>query len=165
MWGLFLCRVCGNEGRGRCGRCVRVAAVAVCARDVLKRPLPCRVCSLCRSDRGGVSSHVAVFVFGRSAATVAGRVAVGSWNADGMPCVMSGRAERVRPDVLQLWCQRWNVCSLPLSGDVWPRVRQQVRPYDVPDMVLPHVPPGIRAEVIHGTRHALYIGASYMVHL
>lgn len=82
-----------------CGRGVRVAAVAVCARDVLNRPLPCRVCSLCRSDRGGVSSHVAVFVFGRSAATVAGRVAVGSWNADGMPCVMSG-CEDVRPVVV-----------------------------------------------------------------
>ena len=32
--------------------------------------------------------------------------------------------------VLQLWCQRWNVCRLTLSGDVWPRVRQQVRPYE-----------------------------------
>ena len=109
MWGLFLCRVCGNEGRGSCGRggrvtlaCRGVAAVAVCARDVLKRPLPCRVCSLCRSDSGGVSSHVAVFVFGRSAAKVAGRVAVGSLNADGMPCMVSGR-EDVRPVVVFLW--------------------------------------------------------------
>lgn len=100
-----------------CGRGVRVAAVAVCARDVLKRPLPCRVCSLCRSDRGGVSSHVAVFVFGRTAANVAGRVAVGSLNSDGMPCMVSGRAERgglmcCRCGVLVSVC----VCVLPL---VW----------------------------------------------
>ena len=147
-------------------------------------------------DRGGVSSgvgsgrvrksavRVLVVVMSGAAVTVAGCVAVGILNADGMPWVMSGRAERVRPDVLPLWCQRWNVCRLTLSGDVWPRVRQQVRPYEcglhgegchasgpvlwITFHELPgrraEVIPGRRAEVIPGTRHALYIVAAYMVH-
>ena len=45
------------------------------------------------------AGRVLVVVVSGAAATVSGRVAVGSLNADGMPCVMSGR-EDVRPVVV-----------------------------------------------------------------
>lgn len=93
-----------------------------------------------RAQRGGVSSGGGC-----------GRVTcseVGSLNADGMPCMMSVRADRgvmtcCRGGVLVVMCYRhggrggtYAVCRCH-RVNVASACLQQVRTYDVPDIVLP----------------------------